>query len=413
MQKIIVLLFFLFSFSVFAQKRVLIVDGACYGKQGFVIEPAVKSTAYLVKNFSKRGYSIGIAFGDYDSLSFENELNVELSKVRVKPQRSTRQNILAELDKALEMKTSDEFVLFIGSHGSPKTDYASHAICVYNESTRGNDYFYINDFELKQKLQNINSKGIKITILDDSCYGGNAVNELSQFGCVLSSTGPDIINMITGTVGEQVTYGTSFAPNIINLFNNNSYKSSEELWQIILVESIKSSNNPQSNNERTGIATGFGFGTFSNALGTIMSNIVEQNWDKYTMMSSYPNFYNEVQKLNEQLIEELEFNECETDFNKLNAFMSLKRKFPSIVTEDNYFLMKNFLKNIFLRMNDDIDTLIFNSKSGKINSQNRFEYIKKSMSYVENLRRDVFKVRLMKSECRIKTNKTGDCKTIL
>ncbi len=72
-------------------------------------------------------------------------------------------------------------MLSIETHENQSTD-GGHKICLGN-----NTWMDLNDPDLIKSFETLKNKGVKIGVLDNSCYGGETVKLLSPYGCVVST----------------------------------------------------------------------------------------------------------------------------------------------------------------------------------------------------------------------------------
>jgi len=80
------------------------------------------------------------------------------------------------------LKTGDQLLLTIQTHGKQEQAGKSHEICMNN-----GEGMPIDDQQFLEILSKAKAKGIRLGILTDACYGGSAVEKLSSYGCILST----------------------------------------------------------------------------------------------------------------------------------------------------------------------------------------------------------------------------------
>lgn len=109
----------------------------------------------------------------------------------------TRQGLLFELDSAISVLGSgDSLLIAFLTHGEPAGygNLPAHGIAIEKDHQLA--WMPISDPELNRLLETAKKKGIKIGITDFSCFSGDSVSLLSQYGCVLSSAPSDRVTMI-------------------------------------------------------------------------------------------------------------------------------------------------------------------------------------------------------------------------
>jgi hypothetical protein len=139
--------------------------------------------------------------------------------------RASRASLLASLDQAAtDLKSGDELLLVIDTHGYGEQvqgqTYWDHGICISSDQPGGKvanfdpatgqmnspnkeGLMYLSDPDLQRKLKNLASLGVKMGFLDDSCYGGGSLPQLSTYGCTMASTTSQLVNFETGDTSSN------------------------------------------------------------------------------------------------------------------------------------------------------------------------------------------------------------------
>lgn len=111
------------------------------------------------------------------------------------PNGASKEKLLESIDAYINSKpkAGDKLLLSFETHGS---QHPSHGIC-------SNDGSYLEVAVLKPRLEALKKAGVKIAVLDASCYSGGSVSTLGDVACVLSSSMADrpaigLSNPITG-----------------------------------------------------------------------------------------------------------------------------------------------------------------------------------------------------------------------
>ncbi len=87
-----------------------------------------------------------------------------------------------------EIKSGDQFMIFIDSHGAPKSNkYKTHSVAT--SSGQGASTVDIDQLEVLKNLAF--NKGVKMAIIDNSCHSGNTLALADDNTCIISSTGPN------------------------------------------------------------------------------------------------------------------------------------------------------------------------------------------------------------------------------
>ncbi len=103
---------------------------------------------------------------------------------------ASTENFLSALDSAAaKLGPQDQLLIDIHTHGARRFANVAHSICM--KDPKNSDELYVDDKRLQAKLEQLKKKGVKIAILDQSCYSGGSIEPLRRFGCVLAATEPE------------------------------------------------------------------------------------------------------------------------------------------------------------------------------------------------------------------------------
>jgi hypothetical protein len=142
-------------------------------------------------------------------------------------------HLKAELEKAIAdfgkkdcNKEHCQFIFHISTHGYPgdvsspvsfgleKEKKVGHAVCLAN-----NTKYYVSD--LKPYFTKLKEKGVKIGVIDESCFSGGSANELGDVACVLTATSSFIPNTAPD---DYASFSKSTSENIDAGFKNPSFE---------------------------------------------------------------------------------------------------------------------------------------------------------------------------------------------
>lgn len=144
--------------------------------------------------------------------------------------KSTKDELLKSIDRILNLPAKDqpeELYLGIQTHGAPEniSDGRPHRICVFSEKTNKEEDLNINDPDLISRLKKVKERNIKLAISDASCWGGASINELSDYGCIVSNQS-----------ANRVSWGGGIMNSIIRLEQkSNQPFSMQDVWLDTLV----------------------------------------------------------------------------------------------------------------------------------------------------------------------------------
>ncbi len=154
----------------FAKNLSLITSGGCESEdvQGFW-----KESTGVGKLLSSRGWeSRYLINGTPDQ--FRKAFPALKNEIR----QSSKKVFLQELQRAArELKSGDQLLLYLNSHGSPGE------ICIGGPDGETISY---SDPDFVKTLKNLKAKGARLGVLNEGCYGGSAIDPLKDLGCVLS-----------------------------------------------------------------------------------------------------------------------------------------------------------------------------------------------------------------------------------
>lgn len=113
-----------------------------------------------------------------------------------------------------EIKSGDQLMVFINSHGSAGNDkYKTHSIATSKEVVT--DFNNLNGGtvpldDLEELTELAKEKNIKLALIDFSCHSGTTMALKNPNTCIITSTGPDHY----GYGGTQSTFTATFAKNM-------------------------------------------------------------------------------------------------------------------------------------------------------------------------------------------------------
>ncbi|MGE0617132.1 MAG: hypothetical protein AB7P04_15995, partial [Bacteriovoracia bacterium] len=201
------------------------------------------------------------------------------------PPASAKQLLLA-LDAARELPAGSQLLIHIGTHGLNRDRIGNgkpgHSICVDPEDGDETTFemYSVADGALISKLEALQTQGVRLAFIDDSCYSGGSIPVWSRLGCVMTSATADVENIaqiqvssFTDPVTSQpTTYwrGTDPSLNISELLDKNplgfdftsAAPSLEEVWVQTLARSSLGYNMPQSSAHPDLLGSQSDFGTF-------------------------------------------------------------------------------------------------------------------------------------------------------
>ena len=109
--------------------------------------------------------------------SIANAAGVPTSKVPV----ASKEALIRSLKNSLStLESGSELLITLNTHGGPAELQHAHTICMANGSMMP-----VDSPEIVALFAAIKKKGVKIGIIDTSCFGGGS-QELSKYGCVLT-----------------------------------------------------------------------------------------------------------------------------------------------------------------------------------------------------------------------------------
>jgi hypothetical protein len=124
-------------------------------------------------SFVKAGWQTQILYGDQAETDY---LVKKVPKLSGKVKPSTKENIFEYLDSIINNGSSgDQLLLNLNGHGG------------IGRFINADGDFKYDDPEFLARLNKINDKGLKVSIVLDTCFSGSAVPILKDYACVVSS----------------------------------------------------------------------------------------------------------------------------------------------------------------------------------------------------------------------------------
>lgn len=112
----------------------------------------------------------------------------------VKLPEASKQALLNQLnDAAARIQSGGELLLSLSTHGSPRLKGGAHEICLSDGTMMP-----IDDKDFIAALDALKKKGVKIGILDSSCYSGDSTRVLGKYGCVVTDQESNSISTGSG-----------------------------------------------------------------------------------------------------------------------------------------------------------------------------------------------------------------------
>lgn len=140
------------------------------GKANGFLEPL----QLVAKALQRKNWNVSVLFPEPAQFTADS----------VKVNDLNKENFISYLNiAARDLNAGDELLVYIDTHGGGTWPGHAHSLCL---DSGGKDSLQINDPAFTSVLQNLKLKGIKIAIIDDSCYGGASVALLGEYACVLS-----------------------------------------------------------------------------------------------------------------------------------------------------------------------------------------------------------------------------------
>ena len=106
-------------------------------------------------------------------------------------QVASKDNLVKALNDAQSLGPSDQLLILFETHGSPAVPAMlyGHGVCGDGSVSIGAQKF---DSDAKPDpfygaLDQLKAKGVKMAIIDDSCYSGGSITDFGSYGCVLSA----------------------------------------------------------------------------------------------------------------------------------------------------------------------------------------------------------------------------------
>ena len=189
-----------------AKDYALVLAGGC---DGSLMREMFEESFWFAETVKKKGWHVIVLHGDRadtEGMNFDylkNSKKYDLSRYEVLD--FTEKNIQASLKKiAKDIKKGDKLLVNIITHGLPVASVKGHIICLRDKPENFNV-----DRLRGMGLDSIYSKGAKIGILDNSCYGGESIATFDDIACVLSTQTPRLPSIATAT-WENIDYDDVF-----------------------------------------------------------------------------------------------------------------------------------------------------------------------------------------------------------
>ena len=179
--------FFILATNTEAKNVALTIGGGC---DATLSTEMAKETAKMHDSMTKRGWESSIVFGD-DKEDLER-VRSHTSSSHLQSKSFTKAALISELDRiAGSVSKNDQFLMNIVTHGAPGKELADkdHFICMGNGQK-----ISVNDPDFQAGIKRIHDKGVKIAVLDDSCYGGGSIDAFKDYGCVLSTQSSELVS---------------------------------------------------------------------------------------------------------------------------------------------------------------------------------------------------------------------------
>jgi hypothetical protein len=217
--------------------------------------------------------------------------------------RASKGALIQSLQQAAtELSPGDELLLVIDTHGygeqAKGQTYWDHGICVSSDRPHGTvanfdpasnqmnaankeGLMYMSDPDLQASLKKLQSAGVKMGFLDDSCYGGGSIPQLAAYGCTMASTTAQLVNFENDDTssGGESSNGISYnLPDLLqtdaNTLTSQSFNpkkitpkkiTMEELWFRVLARS-KIAGIPEFSGFMSDAATAESLGNWMNSI---------------------------------------------------------------------------------------------------------------------------------------------------
>lgn len=146
------------------------------------------------KTMSAHGWQVFTLFGGLDLVRGRDNTR-DVSIPGVKP--FTRHELISALETQLQnLKEGDQFLLTILTHGTYKK--GGHLICLGDGS--GLD---LSDSAIASPLRKLNQKGVRVAVIDNSCFGGQTVSIFSEHACVLATQSGNFPSFVGSNLNQN------------------------------------------------------------------------------------------------------------------------------------------------------------------------------------------------------------------
>lgn len=193
MSTIVFIIIFCSSFSVFSQVNHLVLMGGGGEPNGptTIFDKGLKNLSKFT-NEEKLNWIPDIAFNGGHPET-EKILRSLVDKNIYSPIKSftpdTYEEKISRYEKKIldgDVKSGDKILLMIDTHGSPSSEDETHKISTIGYNTVSID-------RLQRLINLAEEKGVKLAIVDASCYSGNTLNLKSKKTCIMSAASAESI----------------------------------------------------------------------------------------------------------------------------------------------------------------------------------------------------------------------------
>jgi hypothetical protein len=206
----------LFSSCALAANRAIVIGGNCEDgnpRNLFLEDMALTTKALSEKGWDVQAFFDGAArdckFLSTDPKCTTSPKDIHCCPAGVEPQGwdstklgsretigdvkdASKDNLISALKaSADQLNPGDQLLIDVQTHGGHGNKNYSHTWCIKGAKYDG---LHVDDADLQAALDSVKKKGVKIAILDQSCYSGGSIEPLKRFGCVISATEADSTN---------------------------------------------------------------------------------------------------------------------------------------------------------------------------------------------------------------------------
>lgn len=199
-----------------AQNKAIVFGGNCEGRKersNMFFEPFKSLTTSLAKH----GWNPDVFYGSKSiepAASYEDLVKAAGGSSSV--DEGSLENLFAAMDSALALPRGSQLLLVVIDHGDPMTQSNAHGWCVtYTRSEVGGSSVTVqmpmNFAPFSKRLEILREEGMRIGVVDASCYSGGAIAVLSAQACVVSeqtrnryARGTDLVTSLERVVGRSL-----------------------------------------------------------------------------------------------------------------------------------------------------------------------------------------------------------------